>query len=227
MVLGWSEFDGLPRTGMVCSHNEHYQLGYAPLNHQGKDCFEWWFVEKYDENSPEITDPVAYVGERVKGFIDPIPALVASSDRDPGPFPWVVQYKEPLKRWSKGRATILGDAAHPTSPYAGYGAGMAIEDGFFLGRALAGRDLSDLAQLEQGLAEFDVARVEYTNHTTVFARTIGKVFHNLPWIGRKLRNFLFDRTPIPGKQMNKGYADEAVALLEALLEADGVLEQKV
>jgi hypothetical protein len=34
-------------------------------------------------------------------------------------------------------------AAHPTSPYAAYGASMATEDGYFLGRRLAGVDLTD------------------------------------------------------------------------------------
>jgi 2-polyprenyl-6-methoxyphenol hydroxylase-like FAD-dependent oxidoreductase len=36
--------------------------------------------------------------------------------------------------------TLLGDAAHPTSPYAAYGAGMSIEDGYFLARELQACD---------------------------------------------------------------------------------------
>ena len=36
------------------------------------------------------------------------------------------------ERWSKGRATLLGDSAHAMLPYLGQGAGMAIEDGYVL-----------------------------------------------------------------------------------------------
>ncbi|EEP74742.1 hypothetical protein MCAG_05069 [Micromonospora sp. ATCC 39149] len=56
---------------------------------------------------------------------------------------WVLRDREPLQRWSKGRVTLVGDAAHPTRSYAAYGAGMATEDGYFLGRSLSGIDLSD------------------------------------------------------------------------------------
>lgn len=39
--------------------------------------------------------------------------------------------------WTRGRVTMLGDAAHPMTPYLGQGACMAIEDGMILGRAFA------------------------------------------------------------------------------------------
>jgi 2-polyprenyl-6-methoxyphenol hydroxylase-like FAD-dependent oxidoreductase len=58
---------------------------------------------------------------------------------------WVLRDRPALKQWSQGRVTLVGDAAHPTSPYAAYGAGMSIEDGYFLGVALRGVDLTDLA----------------------------------------------------------------------------------
>jgi salicylate hydroxylase len=41
---------------------------------------------------------------------------------------WVLCDREPVRRWSKGRATLLGDAAHPTLQYLAQGANMAIED---------------------------------------------------------------------------------------------------
>lgn len=39
--------------------------------------------------------------------------------------------------WSKGRSVLLGDAAHPILPFLAYGAGLAIEDGVVLARALS------------------------------------------------------------------------------------------
>ena len=45
--------------------------------------------------------------------------------------------REPLQKYTKGRVTMLGDAAHPMSPFLGQGACMAIEDAIILGRAFA------------------------------------------------------------------------------------------
>lgn len=45
--------------------------------------------------------------------------------------------REPMPRWSQGRMTLLGDAAHPMVPFMAQGACMAIEDGVVLARAVA------------------------------------------------------------------------------------------
>lgn len=42
----------------------------------------------------------------------------------------------PLASWSKGRVTLLGDAAHPTTPNMGQGACMAMESAYVLALAL-------------------------------------------------------------------------------------------
>lgn len=222
VYLGWAEMPEGGRTGQIVHHNDRFQLGYAPLNYQGKKCFEWWFVESVGEHDAAPTDPKAYVLERISDFQSPVPQMVAATDPAHGLFRWVVKYKDPLPAWSRGRVTLLGDAAHPTSPYAGYGAGMAIEDGYFLGKFLEGLDLSDPVQLQKGLSHYDGARVQYTKKTTAFARSIGRVFHSAPWAGRKLRDFLLDHTRIPDRQISKAYTEDAELLLKSILEADRV-----
>jgi salicylate hydroxylase len=52
-------------------------------------------------------------------------------------FKWGLCDREPLPRWTTGRVSMLGDAAHPMSPFLGQGAVMAIEDGMILGRCFA------------------------------------------------------------------------------------------
>jgi salicylate hydroxylase len=52
-------------------------------------------------------------------------------------FKWGLRDREPLQTWTRGRVTMLGDAAHPFLPFLGQGACMAIEDGLLLGRAMA------------------------------------------------------------------------------------------
>ena len=53
--------------------------------------------------------------------------------------------RDPMPKWAKGRATLLGDAAHPMAPFMAQGAGMAIEDAVVLARALEGADSIDVA----------------------------------------------------------------------------------
>lgn len=52
------------------------------------------------------------------------------------PFRWALVSREPLKQWTQGLVTLLGDACHPTLPFLAQGAIMAIEDGLILARCL-------------------------------------------------------------------------------------------
>ena len=55
-------------------------------------------------------------------------------------FRWALYDREPLPAWTKGRLTLLGDAAHPMLPHLGQGANQAIEDGMALATILARAD---------------------------------------------------------------------------------------
>ena len=52
-------------------------------------------------------------------------------------YKWALYDRDPLERWSRGRATLLGDSAHAMLPYLGQGAAMAIEDGYVLAAMIA------------------------------------------------------------------------------------------
>jgi salicylate hydroxylase len=43
------------------------------------------------------------------------------------PYKWALMARGPMPAWSEGRVTLLGDACHPTLPFLGQGAVMAIE----------------------------------------------------------------------------------------------------
>ena len=55
-------------------------------------------------------------------------------------FRWGLYDREPLATWTKGRLTLLGDAAHPMLPHAGQGANQAIEDAVALATVLGRAD---------------------------------------------------------------------------------------
>jgi salicylate hydroxylase len=63
------------------------------------------------------------------GWFPPLLQLLGSSERY---YKWALYDRDPLDQWTKDRATLLGDAAHPMLPHIGQGACMAIEDGYAL-----------------------------------------------------------------------------------------------
>src|SRR5712692_3435692 len=52
------------------------------------------------------------------------------------PFKWALMVRGPMDRWTKGRISLLGDACHPTLPFLGQGAVMAIEDAYVIAACL-------------------------------------------------------------------------------------------
>jgi salicylate hydroxylase len=56
---------------------------------------------------------------------------------------WALWDDPPASTYYKGRAALLGDAAHTTTPNQGAGAGMAIEDAYILGALLGGSNSAD------------------------------------------------------------------------------------
>jgi 2-polyprenyl-6-methoxyphenol hydroxylase-like FAD-dependent oxidoreductase len=73
--------------------------------------------------------------ERFAGWHDPIPALLEATPAGDILRNDIYDIR-PFKPWSQGRAVLLGDAAHPTTPNMGQGACMAIESAVLLARLL-------------------------------------------------------------------------------------------
>jgi salicylate hydroxylase len=89
------------------------------------------------------------------------------------PFRWALLARKPMQQWSKGRATLLGDACHPALPFLAQGACMAIEDGLVLARALVSYD-----DPETALLKYERARVERTSRMVLGASANTQRFHN-------------------------------------------------
>lgn len=65
--------------------------------------------------------------------------------------------RPPIKTWSQGRVTLLGDAAHPMVPSLGQGANTAFEDAYELAKCL-----SQAVSLEEALLNYENRRIERT-----------------------------------------------------------------
>jgi salicylate hydroxylase len=79
------------------------------------------------------------------------------------PYKWALMMRPAMERWSMGRVTLLGDACHPTLPFLGQGAVMAIEDAFVLA-ACIGRYPGDPA------AAFGAYEAERRERTAAIVR---------------------------------------------------------
>src|SRR3954469_23689864 len=53
---------------------------------------------------------------------------------------WMLRFREPVGNWSRGRVTLLGDAAHLMLQYFAQGAAMAMEDAVCLGASADAAD---------------------------------------------------------------------------------------
>ncbi|MGJ7605889.1 flavin-dependent oxidoreductase [Variovorax sp. LT1R20] len=92
-----------------------------------------------------------------------VPALIRASDT-------ILEYpmvdQDPLPRWTHGRLTLLGDAAHPMVPRGSNGAGQAIIDARFLAGAL-----KDLGVGTAALEDYDRVRVKATTNVVLTNRS--------------------------------------------------------
>jgi salicylate hydroxylase len=84
------------------------------------------------------------------------------------PYKWALWVRAPMERWSLGRVTLLGDACHPTLPFLGQGAVMALEDAYVLAGCLkkyAPDHATALARYENARSERTAAVVRASAET--------------------------------------------------------------
>jgi 2-polyprenyl-6-methoxyphenol hydroxylase-like FAD-dependent oxidoreductase len=197
-IFGGFTFADVPGTRphtCVLTHSPTTQGSWTSIRHKGRDGHQWWVLTATDPDAPAPADLKAAATGLAAGFPAPLPGLVAATEPDDVQR-WVLRDRPALAQWSKGRATLVGDAAHPTSPYAAYGAGMSIEDGYFLGRALRGADLTDPVAVSRALQSYEDPRKPHTARQVQMAYLLGKVFHHVPAPLRPVRDLVFDHTPL-------------------------------
>lgn len=99
---------------------------------------------------------------------------------------WATADREPIGNWVFGRATILGDAAHPTTQYMAQGACMAIEDAVTLGEALR----VNSNDWDKALDLYQRSRVARTGRIVLSGREMGRLYHAVG-VERQIRNSLW------------------------------------
>lgn len=86
---------------------------------------------------------------------------------------WAISDRDPVRHWSRGRVTLLGDAAHPTLQSYAQGACMAIEDAVCLADLIAdsGGDFAG------AFKRYEAARCVRAARVTLESRLLWEVYH--------------------------------------------------
>jgi 2-polyprenyl-6-methoxyphenol hydroxylase-like FAD-dependent oxidoreductase len=205
----------------IISHDRTVQGSWTAIRHKGRDGFQWWVLGAHDATTEFTGDLKATASSMGTRFADPLPQLIAAT-RPEDVQRWVLRDRKPLGQWSKGRVTLVGDAAHPTSPYAAYGAGMATEDGYFLGRRLAAVDLSDYTDVRRALDAFEAPRKPHTARQSQQAWFLGQLFHHTPRPLQYVRDLILDRTPLLQKVVGEASPREILKQIDEIDEAEAV-----
>jgi salicylate hydroxylase len=116
---------------------------------------------------------------------------------------WVLCDREPIKEWTKGRVTLLGDAAHPMLQYLAQGACMATEDAVWLAEKAAEQP-DDLPAAFQA---YQQQRYLRTGQVQIMARVYGEFYH-ARGVAAELRNQM-----LAGRNTEQSY--EGIAWLYA------------
>ena len=112
------------------AHFVHYFVSRGSLlNFVGWTEHDAWNREDWTDRATPGRALAAF-----EGWHPQIRRIIAAADTC---FIWALFDRDPLPRWSVGRATLLGDACHPMYPFMGQGAAQAIEDGAALAACLA------------------------------------------------------------------------------------------
>ncbi len=137
---------------------------------------------KYDEGWDTFGDN----SELTERFADAHPTVRALMEKINVWKMWVLCDREPVKNWSQGKVTLLGDAAHPMLQYLAQGAGQAIEDAVVLGKAIEHTQ----GDFEKAFLAYQDKRYLRTARVQLTARLYGDIYHS-SGVTRELRNHIF------------------------------------
>ena len=142
-------------------------FGNAPLSN-GR--VYWFAAQKLPEHAPEPAGGWKQaLLSRFRGWPEPAEAIIAVTD-EAALLRHDVYDRPPLRRWSSGHVTLLGDAAHVMTPNIGQGACLALEDAVVLARCL-----HQARDIPSAFRRYETERIARTTPLVRQARLAGKI----------------------------------------------------
>jgi flavin-dependent dehydrogenase len=101
---------------------------------------------------------------------------------------WMLLHRQPVENWTRGRVTLLGDAAHFMLQYMAQGAAMAMEDAVCLGTCVDDAD----GDFEKAFQRYQQTRIIRATRVQISANElIGMIFHVPDGLKRLVRNDIY------------------------------------
>jgi salicylate hydroxylase len=149
-----------PRTIFVCFYVSGERLVNWVGNTQSDDD---WHEESWSARGDREEALSLFAG-----WHPHVRALIAGTEQV---FTWALFDRPPLETWTRGRVTLLGDAAHPMLPYMAQGASQSIEDASVLAACLA----ADRDDPRRGIEGYATRRRERTAAVQAASREASRV----------------------------------------------------
>jgi 2-polyprenyl-6-methoxyphenol hydroxylase-like FAD-dependent oxidoreductase len=150
----------------------------------------WFATGNTPEGEPEdAAERKSALMARFAGWHDPVGAVLEATP-DEAILRNDVYYLDPLRRWSRGRIVLLGDAAHASTPGIGQGAAQALEDAVALADAL-----DRAGEIEDALARYESIRRPRAELTQRLSRRADRAAQIANPVACRLRNAVASHVP--------------------------------
>ena len=149
------------------SFGQGLRMGLVPVGRRGTA--RWCTANETPRADHDPADIRSKLQDWFGKWHPPIPQVLSRTD-PAAIIQTAICDRRPVRTWSKGTCTLLGDAAHPTTPNLGQGGCMAIEDAAMLARC-ASHD----ADLSMAFRSYQRLRLARTARVTTFSRYYGVI----------------------------------------------------
>ncbi len=185
----WRGLAHTPRTGLeTWAWGKGCQFGITPMSQERA----YWFAQKYAPEGEE-DKPGGRKNEILEMFHDwhdPIPSVIEATAESDILRNDIYELQH-LHKWSHGRVTLLGDAAHAMTPNLGQGACQAIEDAIALANCL-----KETANIRATLKNYEKRRITRATRITRLAHYIGQAVQWENPILSAPRNIIMKSMPV-------------------------------